>query len=153
MGAEISSTAHQMRPHKGALKDPLEDRMGWEPLGKHADAFSASLQKLHPSKPITFPNLEQRSNLDDNNMFAKPYSKWNFWHMCKPEVSGKKTPPIDFKTNERKDKPFDQTTKLPTRPQFSHPIPCFSLDVDRNNDCFRPEPIGFPPFPNMITST
>ena len=136
-----TALANDIRPVKHARKDILEDHVGWGSLAQHADALFPS-QDSTPSKPITL-ELDYESDVENKprrHRFAKPNTEWNTWYMRKQTIVKRKK---ENRLSNLKYARNDQTSKMVFRVP---PIPCYSLDVDRNHNCFRPGLLGFKAF-------
>jgi hypothetical protein len=148
VGVAPDPITNDKRPHKRSHNDPPEGRIGWGTLVQYVDALFWSSRK---SPPITLgPDHGRRGNMVNKAAvvsFAKPYAQWNRWHTRKPKTKEKENPHSTVDKHARNEKSLDQIPKLAARPQFGPPIPYYSLDVDRNNDCFRPGLMGFKTFP------
>ena len=153
-----------MRPRKRARKDPMEDRMGWAPLSQHADA----LIRQRPAFPLPRKQLRRVSKSvaaagtsrreaksdseddDDDNIVVRPCRDWNKWYIRQREAENKENPQVpggDLGENAQTDNLLDLAPKLGIRPLFGHPIPCYSSDIDRDNDRYRPELVRLVSFP------
>ena len=158
MGKHMSSgpniTTDESRPCKRARKDPLEDHTGWEPLTQHADAVFLSPTRAHfPPTQVSPPSKESfaagssrgpgSDTEDGGDTFAMPDPNWNRWHNKRKREQEDK----EYLEHVQNNQLPDETTHLTTRPKMGHPIPCYSSDIDRDNDCFRPELIRLASFP------
>jgi hypothetical protein len=123
----------------------VEVRTGWQPLDHHADAFSMGPSESIPSRIINREHGNESENEGEPLRLAKPGLKWNRYKR-KRDAVGKENPPPRSEEPTRTGKTVNPTNST-THPQFGYPIPCYSLDVDRDNNRFRPELIGLVSYP------
>ena len=145
IGAGLDLLSDESPPCKRTCRDPLEDRIGWQPLLGHVSTRFSCPQQVSQEGCIAVGRNRKRSqNLGQVKLtITKPPVEGNVWQKkCAKEE--KSTP-----ATSHQEQALGQNGGASTAPAThrGHLIPCYSMDIDRERDCFRPEIISLASFP------